>query len=233
MYSIGTTNKVRILAILPAAFGAYILATTLAAYWRFFLKGDIWPNILFFLPFMATMLIFGGYCIFVAYRTWSKVSVENIARVSLVAAIVLTFVVLGLLLGNLRAVMPEANKQKVGSLAGPLVIAAAGILYLICKRFLLKWLELPQTIDWKRREKTAKQFFGWLAFFSFMPIFNLGLEFVPKQTEYEPFHEPLWALPTMVAAIMIAFAIYKVGVKVALRNRPTDGEPEPAAGSVE
>jgi hypothetical protein len=167
------------------------------------------------------MPIIGGYCIFVAYRTWSKVSIENVARVSLVAASVLTFVVLGLL-GSLRANMPEASKLKLASLASPLVIAAGGILYLICKRFLLKCLELPQTIDWTRREKTAKQFFGLLAFFSFAPLCSVGLELLPK-----------WLFPAVVAATTIAFVIYKVGVRVALRNKPTDAEPEPPAGPVE
>jgi undecaprenyl pyrophosphate phosphatase UppP len=231
MCSIGTANKVKILAMLPAAFGVYIIATTLPACLRFFLKGDIWPDILFFLPLMATMLIFGAYCIFVAYRTFSKVSVENVARLSLVAAIVLTFVVLALF-GRLRAAVPEANKQRLTGLIAPLGIAAGGIVYLICKRFLLKWLELPQTIDWKRREKRAKQFFGWLAFFSFAPLLDLGLEFVPKYTEQEGLLETLWALATIVAAIIIAFAIYKAGVGVALRNRPTESEPEHAAPTV-
>ena len=72
--------------------------------------------------------------------------------------------VLGLF-GRLRAALPEANKQRLTGLIAPLGIAAGGIVYLICKRFLLKWLELPQAADWQRREKRAKQFFGWLAFF--------------------------------------------------------------------
>lgn len=218
--------------MLPAAFGVYIIATRLPPCQRFFLKGDVWPDILFFLPLMATMLVFGAYCIFVAYRTFSRVSVENVARVSLVAAIVLAFVVLGLF-GRLRTAIPEANKQRLAGLVAPLVIAAGGIVYLICKRFLLKWLELPQTIDWKRREKRAKQFFGLLGFFSFAPLLNLGLEFVPKHTEQEGLPETLWALGTIVTAIIIAFAIYKAGVRVALRNRPTDAEPEPPAEAVE
>lgn len=218
----------KVAAILVGALGLYIIGVMLQPLWRMLHSDDAdWVGMLFMVLFTTLMFAFGGYCLFVAFQAWSNVSAIVMRRLSLIVALVFCIMLLpiGKRLGTLSPWLQERTWWQVTT---PIVIIAGGIFYWLCSKLLIKWLALPEIIDWSRREKAARHFFWWLAFFLYMASFAVILDLAPKKPPYDVPKEP-WGIMALLGSILPAYLIYKVGVYIFLRKKSVDIDQEQPA----
>jgi hypothetical protein len=180
-------------------------------------RDDLLPSIFFMFAFPIPGVLLGCYCLFAACKTWraADVSMEDVRRMSLVAAIVLALTV------GVCAVVMVIGWGLEG-LLGPLVMVVGGAIYLISVRWLAKWLGLSWETDWKRRERAARQYFWLLAFVSWSGACNVMLELVPKDEKYEHVPKQPWESIVLVGSLLFAVVLYYVCMHFALRGKPRD-----------
>lgn len=201
----------KVIAGLIGALGIYLVAIIIPTVRAGLECENLLSYILFLFIFPIPIVALGCYCLFVSYSAWSRISVENVRRISLVGSLVLVLTLGGIL----HSAFEEGSIWRHATMA--LCMVPAGIFYWLTKKILTKWLGLPATIDWKQREKTAKTFFGLLGLFSYQAF----LGFFIQLEEVLDHSEGLWWWPftALVVPLVAAVVIYKVGVHVALRNK--------------
>jgi CDP-diglyceride synthetase len=209
----------RTIAVLVAAAGAYFIYIIVSS----FLKNSIplknATDFIFLFVFPLPIFIaMGIYCIYSGYRLWFKISSENTRRISFVTAIIVFLLLIWAFSYLLKS-------DKLDGLLTPLLMIPAGIFFLFFNRSLARWLNLPTVTDWTRREKSTKRYFGWLAFFLFSSsLGSLNIYLPPEKYTF-------LILPLFIGTIVLAYAVYKLGVAIALRNKPKESE-IPAALSI-
>ena len=173
-------------------------------------------HIFFLLVFPVPALLFGGDCLFVAYQTWTSLSVKIVQRISLIIAIVLVILVIAYPCSILRGSIWF-------NLTSPLLIIMGGIFYSVCNKVLKKWFCLKETIDWNRHAKSTRRFLGWVAFFMLGACANLIMDLTSKGSEYEHVLDQWWGiLIVLLAPVIIIFLLYKACIHIALRKKPAD-----------
>ena len=213
----------RILAGLTAIFGAYIIIS-LRPLLKNFPTLDEPGDFLFLFVFPIPVFVFGCYCIFAGYRLWHQISPKNIRRISFSLSIVLFFLFVTLIGYYRPHNSTSPNYRSISQFDAPLLMISAGLFYLLFNKLLLRWLGMPSTIDWAQREKSAKRYFGWFAFFLYTAAINLIQTFLTEK--YKTIHSfvefLLLALGFIIVPIVLAFMIYKLGVAIAMHNKPKD-----------
>jgi hypothetical protein len=216
----------RTLAAVVAALGAYFVYIIVAAIFKHFLPPSDTFDIFFLFVFPLPFSAFGIYCIYSGYRFWFKISPENTRRIAFVTAIIILFLLL-------PAFSSVFQSGKPDDFLTPLLLIVAGIFFLLFNRLLINLLNLPTATDWVQREKSAKRYFSWFAFFLWSSSFNLLHTYLPPEKfasdDIKSLLVPLLAIGTTIPA----YAVYKLGVAIALRNKPKKSEipPYPPANS--
>ena len=164
---------------------------------------DIFFLFVFPLPFLALSI----YFVYSGYRFWFKISPENTRRISFVSSVIFFFFFLPVFRFLFKS-------EEIANFLAPLLMIPAGIFFFFFNRLLLSLLNLPTTTDWKQREKSVKRFFEWFVFLSFSMISFLASRLFP-----EILNTPEFFL-CIVCSIVVAYYIYKFGVKIALWNKP-------------
>ncbi|OHB56446.1 MAG: hypothetical protein A2Y07_06620 [Planctomycetes bacterium GWF2_50_10] len=213
MNSDNITKRTRVIVKSAAAcigiLGACIIGYTVVSLFINFSQYAGWTDIFFLLAFVLPVIAFGCYCIYIAYKTWHDISAKNLRRI----VFVITFLI-ALLICSLFA--HPLKKIKVGEFVVSIIIIIAGIIQMAYTKLIAKRLHLEPVIDWAKRERSVKRYFGLLAFFLFTDSLRILMEIAPK----EPFEIILfWG--SLAAAILI----YQVCVRVALRNKPKEKPP--------
>jgi hypothetical protein len=215
-----TTIIARILAVLVATAGAYFIYIILASLPKILSSPNNNFTIIFLFVFPLPMLAFGCYCIYSSYRLWFKISLENIRRISFDTAIIISFLFISFLKFMLKSKDTEYFLM-------PLLMIVAGIFYLLFNRLLTGLFNMSAATDWAQREKSAKRYFGWFAFFLWSSAINLlQIYLLPEKSSSSSLADLLF-LPFFIATIALSYAVYKLGVKIALRNKPKESETSP------
>jgi len=204
----------RVFAGLAAILGAYLIIDwVVIPFSRNFppLSGIF--DVIFLFVFPLPVLAFGCYCIFAAYRLWLNISPENIRRISLICALAFLVLVCGVIISNLE-------NRILSHLVMPLSMITAGIFFLLFNNIFLRWLRIVHTTNWVKREKSTKTFFTWLALFSWTGLGQLFWELLPKEQTHSSIPEEPWGSVSMLVALLLAILIYKIGVVIALWNKP-------------
>ena len=157
---------------------------------------------------MTPTIIYAGYCLFAAWKSWTRASAENARRISIVAAI---------LFGSLFVVLPWLPAESWWPLTSIVAMAAGGIFYVLCSKLLLNWLGLPRAIDWERRERSIRTFFWVLAFLVFSAGSQFAMKLEPKDREHI---FPTWPMATLLGSLVVAIVVYQACIRVALWHKP-------------
>lgn len=194
-------------AIMVGAMGLCTLGLILAIIWQVF-QQEKGGNIFFFI-FLVPGIVLGGYCLFAAYRMWLNISLENARRISFAGSIAAGF----MFIGPLIYILPRGTVWQ-----GFTTVAAmslAGVFFLMLNKSLIRWLGLPYEMDWVRREKSAKRFFGWLAVFLWSACGQIWIEVWEPRVSNE-----LWSPVVIFGSMILAFLFYKICVGIALLKKP-------------
>ena len=215
-----TTIIARTLAVLIAVLGMYFICAMVTAIFKHFLPPSDAFDIFFLFVFPLPMLVFGCYCIYSGCCLWFKISSENVRRLSFITSIILLFLLIPIVKFSLKS-------DEIGNFLVPLLMIPAGIFFLFCNSVLLRLFNLPTATDWVQREKSVKRFFGWFAFLLLSIISFLLSRLLPEILN------TIETLLCMACSAVVAYYVYKVGVAIALRNKPKEPEisSSPATGS--
>jgi hypothetical protein len=197
----------RTLAVLDTALGIYFVCIIIFSLANIITSFDNLYDFIFLFVFPIPFFIFGLYCIYSGCRLWLMISPENVRRVLFVSSIIFFFI--------LVSFFPKAaSSTEVSAFLTLLFMMPAGIFYILSNRLFLKALRLPAEINWTQREKSARRFFGWFSFFLLSAACRLLMIYIP------PEKDTFLHLPTFICTIILSFAVYKLGIKIALWNKP-------------
>lgn len=196
----------RITAVLVAALGLLTITTMIYSIWQVFHDTEKHLSDIFFvLGFSVLPITFGVYCLFVARSIWSGFSAKNARQISLIMALLMSFLIIGLFYEDLKSSIWK-------DLSFPLIMIIAGSFYILCSKTLIKWFSLQETVDWNQCEKSTRRFVGWIAFFVWVACVSIVMHSAMKDS--------LWAAIAVFALILPLHLIYKLCVKIILRNKP-------------
>lgn len=168
---------------------------------------------LFIFPIPMTLLAF--YFLHSAWILWKGLSPKGIHRL----CVCLAWIFAGLLI-TLVAQLIEASLHDFSS---PLIMIAAGLFYLMAKRYLSKWLSVHGQMEYSNRARAAKLYFGFLALFLWQALSSLLIDLFPRHPDYEYVPKYYWLeVPFFVGSIIVAFLFYQAGVKMFLKKPPEE-----------
>jgi hypothetical protein len=204
----------KVTALLATFLGLFIILEIIIPLYRTFDRKELLSEIAFYFVFPIPAIVFGGYCLFVAYYAWTNLSVKIVRRISIIAAFVLVAIIISLF--HLILKNPVWDSAAI-----PIFMIIGGIFYSLCSRLFIKWLGLKEVVDWSRREKSVRRFCEWTSIFVWLActsiISKLLLKF-PDRPDM-PLLVPLIALfgPAIPIYLICKFAIW-----IILRNKPTE-----------
>ncbi len=209
---------VRSAGVLVGLLGLYIITGIAWPLRNINWHDDLWGSLFFMFAFPIPGTILGCFCLFAAYKTWraADVSIADVRRISLIAAILLALTVSvwahRLLKDSVWADMTDL----------PLPLAAGGAIYLMCVSWLAKWLGLSIETDWKKRQRAARLYFCVLAIVSWSAMGSAAIEVVPEDgTAWHLPQQPWFAL-AVFGPLVLAVVLYYVCVHFAMRGKPKE-----------
>jgi len=209
-----------ILAGLVAAMGLWsLLVFLLEPGWRFIAEGNYWA-IFFVLVFPVALLVwFSCYCLYVAYRIRNAAAPEDLRRVSFICGLVVFWVVsIGL-----RRGFTHTHVALLLNLINTVALILAGLAYLLAFKALTRVLGLDAPIDWQRRARAAKRYFGLMAFFVFGLFMSVGVT-IHERVENLDVSTP-WDFVLLPLGVVVAWSVYRTGVFFAMRGKPAGSLP--------
>lgn len=204
----------KVAAVLIAVLGLYIIIFIIRAVWQIPFSEDPLLHIPFLLAFPIPVVIFGGYCLFVAYSVWSNLSVKTVQGVSLIAAIMLSLIILG----KLYPIIEDSWKP----LMPPVLIVVSGLFYVWCNKLLIKWLGLKEVADWSHHEKSVRCFLRWMAFFTWVACSNITMNLLPKNPKYTHVPKEPWGIIVFLGSAILVYLVYKLSIQIILRRKPVE-----------
>ena len=100
----------------------------------------------------------------------------------------------------------------------PLGLIVGGGFYCLSNKLLIRWLALPTVLNRSRHEKAVKTFFSWLAFFLFIALSSVLMHLAPQRQAHTYASKIPSSFWTVLAPALAAYLLYKLGVRIALRN---------------
>ncbi len=186
----------------------------------------IWPPVIsdfeyespreyiFLFIFSIPMTLLAFYFLHSAWILWKGLSPKGIHRL----CVCLAWIFAGLLI-TLVAQLIEASLHDFST---PLIIIAAGLFYLMAKRYLSKWLSVHGQMEYSNRARAAKLYFGFLALFLWQALSTLT-NLLPKHPDYEYLPKYDWLVGLVyLGSIIVAFLFYQAGVKMFLKKPPEE-----------
>ena len=166
--------------------------------------------------FVIPASIFAGYCLVVARRLYKNLTKKSLRNVCFISSLIIYFISLGTTQSILE---PERSTPNWGvwfALSEILCMIPAGLFYWLTNKYLMRWLGFDISIDWQRRERAVRNFFGLMAFFiwSFFMMFAHGLE------ETYNIDSSLWAFAPLLLPVILAFIFYRLSVRIAMHGYP-------------
>ena len=215
MCSKATTTRTeavgKVLAIIVGSFGLYLIGGSLMPLWHMIQRDDSFS--VYFVVFTTLMAILGGYCIYCAVRAWWNISASIVRGICLITAIFVCSVPIGIL--------EKLNKSQGFAwtqIMLPLTVIAGGIFYWLCSKWLIRQLALPEAINFSRREKMVKHFFGFLAVLLLGAFYNVIMVLTSKNQGDISAFAVRWLGIAMFGLLLLALVFYKVAVRIVLRK---------------
>jgi hypothetical protein len=203
----------RILAVLVAVIGIYLIGSIVIPLIKNFLPIKSVFEIAFLFIFPIPAIALGCYCIYCSYHLWLKISTENVRRILFILSIIIFFVLI--------TIFHRYIDKEHAYFLITLLMIPAGLFYLFLIKIFLNIFALPIEINWVQREKTVKRFFGIFAFFFYSSLMDLVMPYMLSEKDYSlPFLEPIVITAIFAGTIILSIAIYSIGIKIALRNKP-------------
>lgn len=170
--------------------------------------------------------ILAGYCLVVARRLrkgLTKESLRNICFIfSLIIYLLSTSIAVHIL--DIEHSAPEFIAWSV--LIEILCMIPAGLFYWLTNKYLTRWLGFDISIDWQRRKKAAKNFFGLMALLIWMFCF-MNAHRLKKAYDID---SPLLIFGRLLLPATLAFIFYKLSVRIVMHGCPKEqnqiSEPE-------
>lgn len=171
---------------------------------------------IFLFVFLIPFSIFAGYCLVVARRLYKGLTKESLRNVCFISSLIIYVISASITVSILE---PERSTSKWGmwfALSEILCMIPAGLFYWLTNKYLMRWLGFDISIDWQRREKAVRNFFGLMAFFiwSFCMLIAHSLE---KASDID---SPLWILGTLLLPVILAFIFYRLSLRIAMYGFP-------------
>lgn len=171
-------------------------------------------DIIFLFIFPIPFSVFAGYCLVVARRLYREGLTKELLRNICFIASLIVYVIS--LLPTVFILNPEYSTPKWNmwfGLSEILCMIPAGLFYWLTNKYLIQWLGFDTSIDWQRRKKAVKNFFGLMAFFFW--IFCTGIARNLKNID-----SPLWILGAFLLTIILPFIFYKLSLRIAMHGCP-------------
>ncbi len=182
-------------------------------------------NPLFSLFFIFIFLGLAALLIFVAYKAIFTPSIESVQNIVFILALGIFF---GMMSGYfyIAEIFFEMDIAVYHHFGIELIaMLIAGGFYYVLLKYTYRWLNLTVSIDWKRREKIAKRFWGLFAFFLYGFLMDLFINIASKKEGFE--HVPkYWPIGVIfLVPVILAIVVYKIAVSISLRGRPKNDSP--------
>ncbi len=209
----------KIVAGLLGGLGLFFIGEVIYCFLGLFDEEGFFSHIFFLVCVLIPFVLFGGYCLFVAHKVWLDISVRTVKRISFVAAFFMFFVIAGIIASIFKC-ETLANRTMWLGLINLFSVLVAGGFYLLFNKLLMRWLDQKEVIDWGRREKTDQRFFFLVAILIWVVCSDVILVLEKGISEGARDWGILWDIVVLFGPIIIAFWVYKICVRIALRNRP-------------
>jgi len=185
---------------------------------RFFKEGFEPVDIIFILTILIPVAIFACYCLVVAGRLCKGLTKESLRTVCFISSLIVFCI---LVLQVVSILESEDSSPKWGvwfSLNYILCMIPAGLFYWLTNKYLTRWLGFDTSIDWQRREKAARNFFGLMAFMMFGFIVNFAQSL--DETYNLSIEQPLFVFGALLLPVILSLIFYRLSVRIAMHGRP-------------
>ena len=210
----------KIVAVLLGGFGLLLIGETIYCFLGLFDEDSFFSHVSLHVCVLIAFVLFGGYCLFVAYHVWSEISVKTVKRISFVAAFFMFFVIAGIIASIFKCDTLAHSGMWLQIINLFSVLVAAGF-YLLFNKLLMRWLDLHEVVDWNGREKTIRRFFMLVAFLTYGTCMSVIMVLEKEISGGAHDWGILWDIVNLILPIIIAFLVYRMCVRVALCKRPT------------
>ena len=145
---------------------------------RRFKEGWEISDIMFLFIFPIPFSVFAGYCLVLACRLYKGLTKESLRKVCFISSLIVFVLLLSTVYNVLGLESSTPHRTVWFSLTTILCMIPAGLFYWLTNKYLKRWLGFDASIDWQRREKALRNFFGLMAFFVwyFFEFLVLSLE---------------------------------------------------------
>ena len=174
-------------------------------------------SVFFLIVVLMSALIFAVYCLVIARALCKGLTKESLRNVCLIFS--LTFY---LILGSVAVSVLRLERLVPESiiwieLSQILCMIPAGLFYWFSIKYFTRWLGFDTSIDWKKREKAAKRYFGLMALFlwGFLLLLAINLE---EAYSFDYLLFP-WSIGVLLLPVILTFTFYRLSVRVAMRGR--------------
>ena len=173
-------------------------------------------GIMFLFVFLIPFSIFAGYCLVVARRSYKGLTKESLRNVCFISSLIV-YIMLGAIAASVLEMERSTSKGSMWfSLRNVLCMIPAGLFYWLTNKYLTRWLGFDTSIDWQRRKKAAKHFFGLMAFL----IWGTFVDIARGLEETSDIGSPFWAFGILLLPITVVFIFYKLSLRIAMHGCP-------------
>ena len=204
------------IALLIGAIGLYLLWTIWFSIITNYRSESPW-SVLFLFTFPLLCTLVALYFLNAAKCLWQAISSKGICKLSISLSAIFAVLIFSIV-GKFESMVYESDKLFWGLIGIPFALIMAGIFYLSVKRCLFKWFSVPEECNLKAHTRATKCYFGILAF-SIWNAASETSEFLPRDPQFEYVPQNHWyATLIMLGSIVLAFWIYRLGLKVFLKK---------------
>ncbi len=184
------------------------------------IKGFFKEGINYFSIFLFVFAIlvsgFSVWCVLIAINVYRKVTVDTLRSAMLVLAI-LAFILCHIIVGYFLGI--ESYERLFDYWVLPIVsLIITGIFYWLTNKYFTGWLGFNVPVDWNRRRKAAKGFFGMMSLF----IWNLLMELGIRLDGSLGFFGPIRSFGMLLIPLGLTVLFYKLSLKIVMFGAPEE-----------
>ncbi len=199
-------------ALLTMALGLYVVYILTSVTWETGTGDGSISDIYNLLWVGVPSLIFGGYCLIIAYRAWKGLSAQTVRWWSWIGAILIS----AILLGPLESYWE--NSELLLHISVLVLILLAGFLYLLFSKYLMKLLRLQEVVNPRKRERSIKSFMKFTSLFVWLACSQIIQDLLPNGVNNTLLSEDWWKYVNVFAPLILVFLFYSIGLRMLLKG---------------
>lgn len=191
----------KLLAVLIAIIGLCLILLTLESMWQLFHKKEVYSHVN--AVFLTITAFCGGYCIYIAVKSWFNISAALVRRICAIASLLLCSMFLGSSMLNMGTKPNDFQQHAWRMLIFLLGVIAGGAFYTLSSKVLIRWLALDESVG-RHHKAILKQYFGCIAAIVWATISFWIISIIPS----EIVHSLL-----IFSLLFVVFILYKLFCK--------------------